>query len=182
MNGGVSGGALLTEVDLKFLLGSLQLPVTIPIPDGADYVQVEVHLRSLQEDVAEQHAAQMREFADARIHLEGHHERDYANDQNEVFHLNRNQERPQDGSSGIHHGVGQQDPENRARASDGPAQRIAPRQDVVRQDDANPRADSTIKVEANELAGAPVVFQVRPEQPERQPVPNNMTDTAMQEQ
>src|SRR5260370_839476 len=124
----------------------------------------------------------MRELADARIHLEGHHERDYADDQNEVFHLNRNQESPQDGSIRIQHGVSQQNPENRARASDGPARRIAPRQEVVRQDDANPRADSTIEVKAKELAGAPDAFQVGAEHPERQHVPDNVSEPAVQEQ
>src|SRR5260370_522393 len=34
----VARGTLLAEVDLKLLLGPLQLPVAIPVPDGCDYV------------------------------------------------------------------------------------------------------------------------------------------------
>ncbi len=108
----------------------------------------------------------MRELADARIHIERHHEWGHASDQDEVFHLNRNQKRPQDGSSGIHDGIGQQDPENRSRASDGPAPWIAPGQEVVRQDDANPRTDSTVEVITKKFAGPPIAFQISAKPPE----------------
>src|SRR5689334_7173403 len=112
-----SARPLLSQVNLELLLGATQLPFVVLPPNWAS--QVELNTRRLHENIAEQQASQVSEFADAIVHLEGTEKRDGADDHDEILHLDRNQEAPQNSPIRVHHGICQQDAEDGARTADG---------------------------------------------------------------
>ncbi len=163
---------------MKLLLGALQLPVPILPADGRH--RIELHIRRLEEKIAEQQSTQMRELADSGIHLEGAEESHGANDHHEILHLDRNQEAPQNLAIREHHGVNQQNAKNSAGASDGGDVRVAPRQNVIRDDDADARARGAEEIEPHKAARSPDLFQLGAKHPERQHVPDDVTEAAVQ--
>ena len=73
-----------------------------------------------------------------------------------------------------------QNAEDGAGASDGGDVRIAPRQNVVEDHYANARAHGAEEIKLHEAASSPNSFDVGAEHPERQHVPDDVTESAVQ--
>src|SRR5580704_8758513 len=89
--------ALLTEVDLEFFLGSLQLPIPVGHADGRDRVELEP--RRAQKEVTEQQPAQVGKLADG-VDLKRAEESNGADDHHKILHLDRDQKTPQNAPVG----------------------------------------------------------------------------------
>src|ERR1019366_2407922 len=92
---------LLAHVHFELLLGAIQLPRFVGIAQRSRHV--DVHCRAspvlglqrvwhLQENIAEEHAAQMRDVAYRAAGIERIQERDGPDDHHEIFHFDGNQE------------------------------------------------------------------------------------------
>ena len=123
----------------------------------------------------------MRELADTAIAaVNSADEGNGADDQDEPFHLNGDQETPQNRAVRIHHRVDEENAENRSGGADGRDLRCTG--DIVRDDDADARTHSTEEIELQKSLGPPGALDLRTEHPESQHVPDNVTETAVQEQ
>jgi hypothetical protein len=131
---------------------------------------------SLKKQIADQHAAQVRDARNARLGAcDGRQESKAAHDEHHPFHFDRQQEIEIDNAVWIGHSIGQEKPIDSARGADndGPAVRCD-------QPGTNARADSGDEIIGQKAMRPPVPFQLVSEHKECQHVEKYVKRATMQ--